>query len=88
MSTIRFQKGDSLAILTLGGNDYIALCPPDPSDPYTLFPGANKVEPGVELYTCDDDDSAQVDVNEYIRDNANINYHLMIGPRPRNIFRR
>jgi hypothetical protein len=87
MSKIKLLTNDNLIILTCGGVDYIKVVT-TPTSPYTIFPGANGVTPGVELWKCTADEYVNIDVNKYIRDNANLDYYAIVGPRPRNIVRR
>jgi hypothetical protein len=87
MSKIKMLKNDDVVILTCGGADYIRVIT-TPTSPYTIFPGANTVIPGVELWRCTADEDVTIDVNKYIRDNSNLDYYAIVGPRPRNIVRR
>ena len=44
----KLNKGEEISILTLGGNDYLAMG--DTKPVYILYPGANQVHPNVEAY--------------------------------------
>lgn len=87
MATLKISTNDDLVICTLGGNDYIAVLN-TPSSPYTLFPGANTVTPGVELWSCTGDEDVSINDTIYIRDNSNVHIVRINGPRPRNVVRR
>lgn len=84
---MNFVAGNKIVILTLGGYDFIQLATGAPG-PFTLFPGANGVSPGVELWEATGSFTVNVDSSSYIRDNSNQNYQRMIGGRPANIIRR
>lgn len=84
----RLQQNDEIAILTLGGEDFIAVCPPDPKPVYILNPGSNQVHPGVELYTMKEDEIVNISSDKTILDGNNNTYFSIVGPRPRNIVRR
>ena len=87
MAKMTFQKNDDIVILTLGGIDYIQQIA-NSFAPYVLFPGANGVTPGKELWLAKEDTECEIDQSRYIRDNANVQYSAIVGPRPKNIVRR
>ncbi len=84
----KLRNNQNIAILTLGGNDYLQECQPDPMPVYILYPGANQVHPGVELYSMTADEIVNVSTTEYITDGNGSTARKIISPRPKNIARR
>ena len=84
----RLQNRQDIAIVTLGGVDFLSTCPPDPRPVYVLYPGANQVHPNVELYTMTDDEIVNIDDDDNIQDGNGNTYSRLISPRPKNIIRR
>ena len=87
MSKPKIASNQDLVILTLGGTDYIQKST-NSFNPYVLFPGANGVTPGKELWVSNAETECEIDESKYIRDNSNVNFYSIVGPRPRNIVRR
>ena len=87
MSKLKIPANQDIVILTLGGYDYIQKTT-NSFNPYVLFPGANGVTPGKELWGSTVDTECEIDESKYIRDNSNVNFYSIVGPRPRNIVRR
>jgi hypothetical protein len=88
MAKRRLKKNEDIAILSLGGVDYLDICPPDPKPVYILFPGANQVHPSVELYTMTQEEIVNLDDDRYIECGNGVTHRGLISPRPKNIVRR
>lgn len=87
MSKMNLRRSDDITILELGGHDYIAVVN-NSSTPYTKFPEDKSVSPTETLWTVTEDESVNVDVNDNIEDGFTNFFARIVGPRPKNLYKR
>jgi hypothetical protein len=84
----KLKVGDEIAILTVGTDEYLRLGSAIPQSPFIHEPSGNTVHPAVELFTMTASEDCKLEETDYIKDDNNLNYDKLVGPRPRNIFKR
>ena len=85
--TMKFSSGVDIVILVDQGESYIQQCS-NTNSPHTITPGGNGVIPAVEWWSAGSNTSCSVDDNKYITDGNGSKFYQIVGPRPRNIFKR
>lgn len=87
MSKMNLRRNDDITILSLGDHDYIAVVN-NSSSPYTKYPEDKSVDPIETLWMVTEDESVNVDVNDNIEDGFTNFFARIVGPRPKNIYKR
>lgn len=87
MSKMNLRRNDDITILSLNGADYLAIVN-NSSSPYTKYPEDKTCSPTEELFTVTNDEAVQVDVNDNIEDAFSHFFARIVGPRPKNIYKR
>lgn len=84
---MNLRRNDDITILELDGHDYIAVVNYS-SSPFTKYPEDKPCSPDSSLWTVTADESVQVDVNDNIEDGFTNFFARIVGPRPKNLYKR